>query len=168
MTEASTPVVEDTTVAGPEAGQLRHLDPRTLEIGDNVREYPNLTKTFLSSIAAHGVLVPLTALERRRRGRGPQRPAPRRRGPRDRPRQRPGLRGPADDRRRTVSDRSQSPNAAETAAGSKKPAPTQLRAGFSASGGQELNLRPLDARSGAILIDFGQNVQVRAVRLDLL
>ena len=33
-------------------------------IGDNVREYANLNKPFLDSIAEHGVLVPLTAIRR--------------------------------------------------------------------------------------------------------
>jgi ParB family chromosome partitioning protein len=32
--------------------------------GDNVREYPNLDKPFLDSIAEHGVLVPITAIRR--------------------------------------------------------------------------------------------------------
>jgi ParB family chromosome partitioning protein len=62
MTDISTPIVEDTT--GPQVGELRHLDPHAFQIGDNVREYANLTKPFLSSIAEHGVLVPLTAVER--------------------------------------------------------------------------------------------------------
>jgi ParB family chromosome partitioning protein len=45
-------------------GELAHLDPNTLDIGDNVREYANLTKPFLDSIREHGVLVPLTAIRR--------------------------------------------------------------------------------------------------------
>ena len=35
-------------------GVLLHLDPHTVEVGDNVREYPNLTKPFLDSIREHG------------------------------------------------------------------------------------------------------------------
>ncbi|WP_273735457.1 ParB/RepB/Spo0J family partition protein [Mycolicibacterium septicum] len=62
MTDIHTPTVEGST--GPQDGVLRHLDPNELEIGDNVREYANLTKPFLSSIAEHGVLVPLTAVQR--------------------------------------------------------------------------------------------------------
>lgn len=62
MTDIHTPAAEEST--GPQDGVLRHLDPHTLEIGDNVREYANLTKPFLSSIAEHGVLVPLTAVQR--------------------------------------------------------------------------------------------------------
>jgi ParB family chromosome partitioning protein len=52
---------------GPQAplgGTLVHLDPTSLVLGDNVREYPNLDKPFLDSIAEHGVLVPLTAIRR--------------------------------------------------------------------------------------------------------
>jgi ParB family chromosome partitioning protein len=62
MTEIRTPAAAEST--GPNQGSLRHLDPHTLDIGDNVREYANLTKPFLSSIAEHGVLVPLTAVQR--------------------------------------------------------------------------------------------------------
>ena len=46
------------------AGTLAHLDPRSLDVGDNVREFANLTREFLDSIREHGVLVPLTALRR--------------------------------------------------------------------------------------------------------
>ena len=45
-------------------GTLEHLDPTSLVVGDNVREYPNLNKPFLDSIAEHGVLVPITAIRR--------------------------------------------------------------------------------------------------------
>ena len=48
----------------PLGGTLEHLDPTSLDIGDNVREYPNLNKPFLDSIAEHGVLAPLTAIRR--------------------------------------------------------------------------------------------------------
>ena len=67
----------DTTTAEPEygtdhqedaqaplGGTLEHLDPTSLVLGENVREYPNLKKPFLDSIAEHGVLVPLTAIRR--------------------------------------------------------------------------------------------------------
>jgi hypothetical protein len=43
---------------------LEHLDPNSLHVGDNVREYANLNKPFLDSIAEHGVLVPITAIRR--------------------------------------------------------------------------------------------------------
>ena len=36
-------------------GTIEHLDPHSLVVGDNVREYPNLNKPFLDSIAEHGV-----------------------------------------------------------------------------------------------------------------
>ena len=61
MTEIHSPDAGDVAAA---AGVLRHVDPNELEIGQNVREYANLTKPFLSSIAEHGVLVPLTAVQR--------------------------------------------------------------------------------------------------------
>ena len=43
-------------------GTLEHLDPRTLEMDDNVRDDPALTKEFVASIAEHGVLQPITAV----------------------------------------------------------------------------------------------------------
>jgi ParB family chromosome partitioning protein len=43
---------------------LSHIDPNSLEVGENVREYANVDKPFLDSIAEHGVLVPLTAIRR--------------------------------------------------------------------------------------------------------
>ena len=52
---------------GPQAplsGTLEHLDPSSLAVADNVREYANLNKPFLDSIAEHGVLVPITAIRR--------------------------------------------------------------------------------------------------------
>src|SRR6478735_7706393 len=49
---------------GPGGGTIEHLDPHSLEVGDNVREYANLNRPFLDSIAEHGVLVPLTAIRR--------------------------------------------------------------------------------------------------------
>ena len=48
----------------PLGGTVEHLDPNSLQLGDNVREYPNLTKPFLDSIAEHGVLSPITAIRR--------------------------------------------------------------------------------------------------------
>jgi len=47
----------------PPGGTLEHLDPTSLVL-DNVREYPNLNKPFLDSIAEHSVLVPITAVRR--------------------------------------------------------------------------------------------------------
>ena len=46
----------------PLGGTLEHLDPTSLVLGENVREYPNLNKPFLDSIAERGVVVPLTAI----------------------------------------------------------------------------------------------------------
>jgi hypothetical protein len=37
-------------------GTIEHLDPHSLEV-DNAREYANLNKPFLDSIAEHGVLT---------------------------------------------------------------------------------------------------------------
>ncbi len=54
----------DTTedaVAQP-IGELEHLDPQTLIIGDNVRTDAGLDKDFLASIKLHGVLMPITAV----------------------------------------------------------------------------------------------------------
>src|SRR5262245_15413901 len=45
-------------------GAVEHLDPNDLAVGDNVREYANLNKPFLDSIAEHGVLQPITAIRR--------------------------------------------------------------------------------------------------------
>jgi ParB family chromosome partitioning protein len=36
---------------GPVGGTIEHLDPHSLEVGDNVREYANLNKPFLDRIA---------------------------------------------------------------------------------------------------------------------
>jgi ParB family chromosome partitioning protein len=46
-------------------GTLEHLDPATLDIGDNVRDEASLTKEFLASIAENGVLVPITGVRDR-------------------------------------------------------------------------------------------------------
>lgn len=43
-------------------GTVEHLDPSTLNIGDNVRNEAALTKAFLANIAENGVLVPITAV----------------------------------------------------------------------------------------------------------
>ena len=43
-------------------GELEHLDPQTLIIGDNVRTDAGLDKDFLASIKLHGVLMPITAV----------------------------------------------------------------------------------------------------------
>ena len=47
--------------AGQPHGTLEHLDPASLQI-DNVRGAVDLSKEFLASLRAHGVLVPLTAV----------------------------------------------------------------------------------------------------------
>ena len=55
----------------PGGGTIQHLDPHNLEVGDNVREYANLNKPFLDSIAEHGVLTPITAIRRADGGEHP-------------------------------------------------------------------------------------------------
>jgi ParB family chromosome partitioning protein len=63
MTDTST--TPDEAVATEHAlGEFVHIDPNALAVGDNVREYANLDKPFLDSIAEHGVLVPITAIRR--------------------------------------------------------------------------------------------------------
>lgn len=42
--------------------ELVHLDPATLDTGENVRLDPRLDRDFLASIEAHGVLAPVTAV----------------------------------------------------------------------------------------------------------
>jgi ParB family transcriptional regulator, chromosome partitioning protein len=48
-----------TTTTTPE---LLHLDPTTIDIGENVRLDPRLDRDFLASIEAHGVMAPVTAV----------------------------------------------------------------------------------------------------------
>jgi ParB family chromosome partitioning protein len=43
-------------------GALEHLDPHSLQFGENVRDAVGLGKEFLASLRQHGVLVPLTAV----------------------------------------------------------------------------------------------------------
>lgn len=43
-------------------GSLEHLDPNTVQIGENVRDAVDLSKDFLASLREHGVLVPVTAV----------------------------------------------------------------------------------------------------------
>ena len=43
-------------------GTLEHLDPASLEVGDNVRDDAALSKAFIASIAENGVLVPITGV----------------------------------------------------------------------------------------------------------
>ena len=64
MTETTTTPNEAEAVTEQALGELEHLDPNDLQVGDNIREYANLNKPFLDSIAEHGVLVPLTAIRR--------------------------------------------------------------------------------------------------------
>ncbi len=57
----STPI--DTDEGGDiAAGQLQHLPPQTLIIGDNVRTDAKIDADFLASIRQHGVLMPITAV----------------------------------------------------------------------------------------------------------
>src|SRR6476619_5398040 len=64
MTDTTTTSNEAEAVTEQALGELEHLDPNDLQVGDNIREYANLNKPFLDSIAEHGVLVPLTAIRR--------------------------------------------------------------------------------------------------------
>ena len=64
MTDTTTTPNEAEAVTEQALGELAHLDPNDLQVGDNIREYANLNKPFLDSIAEHGVLVPLTAIRR--------------------------------------------------------------------------------------------------------
>jgi ParB family transcriptional regulator, chromosome partitioning protein len=67
MTDTTT-TTADGAVTEHAIGELEHIDPNSLEVGDNVREYANLDKPFLDSIAEHGVLVPITAIRRHHDG----------------------------------------------------------------------------------------------------
>ena len=51
-----------TTETNNTPGVLEFLDPRTLEIANNVRTEASITKQFIASIAENGVLIPLTAV----------------------------------------------------------------------------------------------------------
>jgi hypothetical protein len=65
LTERNIMTTEAVTPETPaEVGSLIHVDPHTLEIGDNVRDDVQLDKAFLASLAEHGVLVPITAIRR--------------------------------------------------------------------------------------------------------
>jgi ParB family chromosome partitioning protein len=65
MTDTTTTTHEEAeTVTEHAHGELSHIDPNSLEVGENVREYANVDKPFLDSIAEHGVLVPITAIRR--------------------------------------------------------------------------------------------------------
>jgi ParB family transcriptional regulator, chromosome partitioning protein len=64
MTDTTTTHEEAEAVAEHALGELAHIDPNSLEVGENVREYANVDKPFLDSIAEHGVLVPITAIRR--------------------------------------------------------------------------------------------------------
>lgn len=67
MTETTNP--ESTGIeAGQVIGTLEHLDPMSLDIGDNVRDDAALSKAFIASVAENGVLVPITGV------RDPERP----------------------------------------------------------------------------------------------
>lgn len=57
-----TDTTQQDVVETAQFGTLEHLDPATLEIGDNVRDEATLDKSFLASIAENGVLTPITAV----------------------------------------------------------------------------------------------------------
>ncbi len=59
MTDTTT---QQDVVETAQLGTLEHLDPATLEIGENVRDEAVLDKSFLASIAENGVLTPITAV----------------------------------------------------------------------------------------------------------
>ena len=76
MTDTTTtPDAADEAVSEHALGELEHIDPTSLQVGENIREYANLDKAFLDSIAEHGVLVPITAI-RRHDGGGKRRSCP--------------------------------------------------------------------------------------------
>jgi ParB family transcriptional regulator, chromosome partitioning protein len=54
----------ETTGAQPQPprGEIAHLHPATLRLGENVRDSVDLGKDFLASVRQHGVLVPITAV----------------------------------------------------------------------------------------------------------
>jgi ParB family chromosome partitioning protein len=62
MTDTTTPEAE--AITEHTRGELSHIDPNSLEGGDNVREYANVDKPFRDTVAEHGVLVPITAIRR--------------------------------------------------------------------------------------------------------
>jgi hypothetical protein len=51
MTDTTTTPNEAEAVTEQALGELEHLDPNDLQVGDNIREYANLNKPFLDSIA---------------------------------------------------------------------------------------------------------------------
>ncbi|WP_124711618.1 ParB/RepB/Spo0J family partition protein [Mycolicibacterium nivoides] len=57
-----TDTTQQDVVETAQFGTLEHLDPATLEIGENVRDEATLDKSFLASIAENGVLTPITAV----------------------------------------------------------------------------------------------------------
>ena len=54
--------MSDPVISSSVPGTLEHLDPNTVQIGENVRDAVDLSKGFLGSLREHGVLVPLTAV----------------------------------------------------------------------------------------------------------
>ena len=63
MTDLISTPMDDTDEGGDiAAGQLQHLPPQTLVIGDNVRTDAKIDADFLASIRQHGVLTPITAV----------------------------------------------------------------------------------------------------------
>jgi len=63
MTDLISTPMDDTDEGGDiAAGQLQHLPPQTLVIGDNVRTDAKIDADFLASIRQHGVLMPITAV----------------------------------------------------------------------------------------------------------
>ena len=63
MTDTIPTEIDTTEDAVPQPiGELEHLDPHTLIIGDNVRTEAALDRDFIASIKQHGVLMPITAV----------------------------------------------------------------------------------------------------------
>ena len=63
MTDTIPTAIDTTEDATPQPiGELEHLNPHTLIIGDNVRTDAALDKDFIASIKQHGVLMPITAV----------------------------------------------------------------------------------------------------------
>lgn len=54
----------DTATQSPVLGELEHVDPNTLEIAANVRTEAMVTPEFVATIAANGVIQPISAVRR--------------------------------------------------------------------------------------------------------
>ena len=65
MTSTTTPDTSAPSATAPATvGELLHVNPHELEIGDNVRTEASIGRDFLASVSTHGVLQPITAIRR--------------------------------------------------------------------------------------------------------